>query len=300
MNALRSIQLDALELDHYLVDMLLPRVNAIMTKLAPSSLLEPSSFKPLIAAALKAAALLRWGMSFGQHLVGLTYTPSKGRRAAASWGLLVCLGELLWMALHSVVERISNYDPHPRWSQLVTALRVLDRIRLGVQALHAVRFLYSGRYLRIADRLFNRSLTTAMTSASRRSAAAIQMALWRAGLNALKPAIQVLGLQALHRWLHAVVNGNLGAIQYSTVEARAAGQSAAGPNLQESSGRTGRPTERHLQACVYCSATPPCNVRVLPCRHLACHVCLLDHAAQGGVIYCRQCDQRTYELGSAT
>eukprot|EP00045_Choanoeca_perplexa_P008013 m.73302 g.73302 ORF g.73302 m.73302 type:complete len:303 (-) comp14322_c0_seq2:155-1063(-) len=300
MNRLRSLQLDARELDGWLVDLIWPKISSIFVRLAPSGQ-DPRQLKPLATAALKAAALLRWGMTFGQQIAGLSYTDSKSSRHRLSWGLLVCFGELLWMALHAFLERIQTSANQPWLSQLVVAVRVLDRVRLGAQAINAVRFLYTGHYLRLADRFFGRTLksTVANPNPNGRLSAVLQLATWRAGLNTLKAAIQAFGLHRLHRWLRAIVASGDLALEPSptALDPASPAPAATAPRNPSATPNTRR---TNPAACVYCIMAPPCNVRVLPCQHLACHVCLLDNAlkSSAAIVACPLCKGRTSELSS--
>ena len=90
-----------------------------------------------------------------------------------------------------------------------------------------------------------------------------------AGLNTLKAAIQAFGLQSLHHWLRAIVaSGSLALEPAPATE--------LDPNPRNAPAAASTP--ELVATCVYCAMSPPCNVRILPCQHLSCHVCLLDTA----------------------
>jgi hypothetical protein len=98
-----------------------------------------------------------------------------------------------------------------------------------------------------------------------------------AGLNTLKAAVQAFGLHGLHRWLRAIVASGTLALDPAPTELQQNGRERTLQSASANTSGTG-PGRIAGAACVYCAMAPPCNVRILPCQHLSCHVCLLDSA----------------------
>ena len=262
---LRVSQLDALELDEEILEMLWGQLSNCARHFSANTLY---TIKPEVMALLRLLlwrySLLATGATFGQQMLGLTYSHSYNSAAPISRAKRITLVGLQIFAgwVHERWGGLLPWLSQEKGEVLCKIVSYIELLLKAVMLLNFINFLLQGRYPTMFQRLLDLGMSHTRKQISQTPAFAYmnREILWHGFTEFIFTVLPLVNVARLRRWCHSVAT-------------------KCGIQLARPVGN----------CCPVCNSVP-CMPHLPDCGHVHCYYCLRSNLLADEMFQCGICN----------